>query len=104
MAKIDSNLLHVLNNIACGQDIKLETPIRFYLKPLLNTGLDEIDKPQEHEIVAVYKKGKIWKMSDDFNNEWSISNLDKRWQHALYLNVLSIYDKRVGTVNYNLSL
>lgn len=104
MAKISSDLLHVLNNIIYGKNITLKTPIRFHVNPQLNTGISEIDKPLQSQIVAVYKKGSSWKMSDEFNNEWTISNLDDNWQFALYSNILSMYDNRVSPVNYDLTL
>lgn len=105
MGKISSDLKHVLNNLYTGEsDISLENPISFSFDPKMNTGIKEIDSEVKHEIRNVYKKGNSWKMADEFDNEWTISNLEGIWQSALYYNLLSMKDKRHNPVEYKLSL
>lgn len=103
---INSDLKHVLKNVYCDtdEDIKLEEPIKFMFDPKLNTTIPEIDTLIEHEMVVVYKKGRSWKIADNFDNEWTISTLDGSWQASIYYNLLSMRDSRQKPVNYKLKL
>ena len=105
MATISSDLKHVLENVFYGgPEIELTTPLKFKFDPKLNTGVPEIDSLQEHHIKRVYKKSKSWKMCDEFDNEWTVSKLSHLWQSALYYSILSMKDKRVTPVNWDLML
>lgn len=105
MATISSDLKHVLENVFYGgPEIKLTTPLKFKFDPKLNTGISEIDSFSEHQIKIIYKKVNSWKMCDEFGNEWTVSKLDLIWQSALYHNILSMKDKRVKPVTWDLTL
>ena len=92
---MSSDLKHVLENVLpVGRVIKLVSPIEFTF----------ISSGTIHKIVSVYKKGRTWKMVDDFSNEWTISTLTGFWHSSLYRTLLSMYDKRETPSNYKLSL
>jgi len=79
-----SDLKHVLDNIFNGNTINLDAPVEF----TFNNG-------EKHKIVTLYKKGRTWKMVDDFKNEWTVSALSYHWQDILYHATLSMRDSRV---------
>ena len=83
---MNSDLKHVLENIFYGDSIILDSPVEFYI-----TG-DTL----KHKIVSLYKKGRSWKMVDEFSNEWTISNIPNMFQHTLYYATLSMRDPRVN--------
>jgi len=96
---MSSDLKHVLENVLPTERvIKLDSPIEFTF----------ISSGTIHKIVSVYKKGRAWKMVDDFSNEWTISTIHFMFQSSLYYSLLSMYDSRVKprptNPNYPLSL
>ena len=91
---LHSDLSHVLNNVYGNNEevIHLKSPIRFTIDG------------QEHHIVQVVKRGRSWKMMDEWNLEWTISTLEMLWQASLYYNLLSMKDTRISPANYELIL
>ena len=80
-----SDLKHVLDNIFYGNPIVLDSPVEFNIS----------GDTAKHYIVRLYKKGRSWKMVDDFNNEWTVSTIPNMFQSSLYYATLSMRDPRV---------
>ena len=81
-----------------GSDVDLlmlDTPVRFKLTATTD---------RFNYFVCVQKKGKSWKVLDEYCNEWTLSNLDSLVQAAIYYSIQSMYDPRKKPANYNLIL
>jgi len=96
---ISSDLKHVLENIFYDADIILQIPVKVMFNPnIKGCEEDSINKPVVHELKKVYKKGKSWKVCDEWSNEWTLSKLHYMIQWQLYQSSLSMKDSRVTFV------